>query len=52
MKILVRVSIVIKRNSLYQVNLKIYEMVSILVNLFASFSEEKFISIPENDLNE
>ena len=40
----------IKSSSLYQVKLKKDEMVEMLVNLFASFSEEEFRAIPENEL--
>ncbi|AFY56078.1 hypothetical protein Riv7116_3628 [Rivularia sp. PCC 7116] len=37
-------------NSLYQVKLNKDEMVKMLVDLFASFSEEEFKAIPENEL--
>ncbi|MEO1428450.1 MAG: hypothetical protein AAFV71_05160 [Cyanobacteria bacterium J06633_8] len=40
----------IKENSLYQVKLKRDEMVKMLVDLFASFSEEEFEAIPDNEL--
>jgi hypothetical protein len=40
----------IKSSSLYQVKLKQDEMVKMLVDLFASFSEEEFRAISENDL--
>ncbi|MEA5598772.1 hypothetical protein [Rivularia sp. UHCC 0363] len=40
----------IKSSSLYQVKLKKQEMIKMLVNLFASFSEEEFRAIPENEL--
>lgn len=40
----------IKANSLYQVKLKKHEMVKKLVDLFASFSEEEFRAIKDNDL--
>ncbi len=40
----------IKSSSLYQVKLKRDEMVKKLVDLFASFSEEEFRAIKDNDL--
>jgi hypothetical protein len=40
----------IKSSSLYQVKLKKDEMVKMLVDLFASFSEEEFRAISENEL--
>ncbi len=40
----------IKENTLYQEKLNKEKMVEMLVDLFASFSEEEFRAIPDNEL--